>query len=43
MKDLLSFPERSKSMGQKAGNFVERNSGAVERVMKYLEDFLEAA
>jgi 3-deoxy-D-manno-octulosonic-acid transferase len=43
MNELLSDRERQKMMGSKAKNFVEMNRGALERVMQYIGDYIEAA
>ena len=43
MNELLSDQERQKKMGRKAKNFVEANRGALERVIQYIGDYIEAA
>ena len=43
MKVLLTDPERSSSMGRQAKEFVKMNSGALERVMKHLESYIDPA
>jgi 3-deoxy-D-manno-octulosonic-acid transferase len=40
---LLSDPSVLNQMGARAKAFVEKNKGAVERVMEYLEDYIETA
>jgi 3-deoxy-D-manno-octulosonic-acid transferase len=40
---LLSDPSVLNQMGARAKAFVEQNKGAVERVMEYLEDYIETA
>jgi 3-deoxy-D-manno-octulosonic-acid transferase len=43
VKELLSNKEKSRDMGVRAKEFVEKNSGALERVMKKLGEYIEAA
>jgi len=43
MNELLSDQERQKKMGRKAKNFVEANRGALERIIQYIGDYIEAA
>ncbi len=40
MKEILSDPKISDSMGQRAREFVELNKGALGRVMEYIENYL---
>ena len=40
MKEILSDPKISESMGQRAREFVELNKGALGRVMDYIENYI---
>jgi len=40
MKEILSDPKISDSMGRRAGEFVELNKGALGRAMEYIENYL---
>ena len=42
VQELLSDPVGSKRMGARARKFVEKNSGAVERVMEHIGGYIEA-
>jgi len=42
MKGLLSDPEKYKKMGRQAKEFVEMNKGALERVMGYIDGYIES-
>ncbi|MFC1533821.1 3-deoxy-D-manno-octulosonic acid transferase [Thermodesulfobacteriota bacterium] len=43
IKWLLSDPRGSRRMGLRAKNFVQKNSGTVERVMEYIGGYIEEA
>jgi 3-deoxy-D-manno-octulosonic-acid transferase len=40
MKEILSDPKISDSMGRRAREFVESNKGALGRVIEYIENYL---
>ncbi len=40
MKEILSDPKISDTMGQRAREFVELNKGALGRIMEYIENYL---
>ncbi len=42
MKELLSDPEKSTRMGRRAKEFIEKNRGALKRIMGLIETYIDA-
>jgi 3-deoxy-D-manno-octulosonic-acid transferase len=42
MKELLTDPDKSIRMGRRAKEFVEKNRGALKRIMEHIENYIDA-